>query len=209
MRIQTFKSTTPSPRRLARGPQDESFSALSEPKKKAPAWRAITLNEAAVEIPQSLLELSGLDSHSPTMARGVQAGVAGLAAVRAVQAFHDAKSVEEYLEGASSAALSVAGAASLLPAGSAGLLHRGFLTAHGASEFALGIREIREELKKDSPARLELAAGVLDAVKGASTFLPLIFPQTSDAVNVFQIGAILTKTVMEPMMERSRQNQNP
>lgn len=204
MRIQTSKSVRPSPKKFAQAAKGDDPSLSSEP--KPPAWRAITLNEAAVEIPQSLLELSGLDSRSPLAAKGLQAGVAGLAAWRAAQAFHDAKSVEEYLEGASSAALSVAGAASLLPAGSAGLLHRSFMVAHGASELALGVREIREELKKDSPARLELAAGVLDAVKGASTFLPLVFPATSDAVNVFQIGAILTKTAMEPMMERSRQN---
>jgi hypothetical protein len=167
-------------------------------------WRKITLNEAAVEIPQSLLELSDLGSKAPLTATGIQAGISGLAMFRAVECFYDAKSLEEVLEGISSGALALAGGATLLPTANAALWNQGFLVGHGASELALGIREVSEELKKDKPARLELAAGFLDSVKGASTFIPLIFPEAAEAVNIFQIGAIVTKTVMEPHMERSR-----
>ena len=134
----------------------------------------------------------------------MQAGVSGLAALRAAQCFHDAESLEEVLEGVSSASLAVAGAATLLPGQAATMSNTGFLLAHGASELLLGVREVSEELSKEKPAKLELAAGVLDSIKGASTFLPLIAPSTSTAVNLFQIGAIVTKTVMEPHMERSR-----
>jgi hypothetical protein len=169
-----------------------------------PAWRRITLNEAVVEIPQSLLELSPLGRRAPLAAQAVQAGVAGLAALRAVQCFHDAESIEEYLEGTSSAALAMAGGSTFLPAGSGVALHNSFMFAHGASEFALGVREISEEMKKDSPEKLELTAGILDTAKGASTFLPLIFPQTAQAVNMFQIGAIVTKSLMEPHMKRTK-----
>lgn len=168
--------------------------------KKTP-WRRITLNEAVVEIPQSVLELSSLSIDSPGLATGLQLGISSLAAARAVQCFHDAESLEEVLEGVSSTALALAGGVSLLPG--AGAWNQGLLVGHGTAELALGIREVTEELKKENPARLELAAGVLDSVKGASTFVPLIFPETSNAVNVFQIGAILTKTAMEPFMERS------
>lgn len=178
----------------------DSGQSLTEP---TPAWRAITLNEAMVEIPQSLLELSPLRSQAPVTAGVVQAGVSGLAALRAIQCFHDAKSVEEVLEGVSSSALALAGGATFLPGGGT-VIHNGLMVGHGAAELALGVREVREELKKDSPAKLELTAGVLDAVKGASTFLPLVFPETSQAVNIFQIGAIVTKSLMEPHMERSR-----
>ena len=160
-----------------------------------------------VEIPQSLLELSPLASQAPTVAGVVQAGVSGLAALRAVQCFHDAKSIEEVLEGVSSSALALAGGSTFLPAGGAAL-HNSFMFAHGAAEFSLGIREVSEELKKDAPAKLELAAGVLDTAKGASTFLPLLFPETGTAVNLFQIGAILTKSIMEPHMERSRESES-
>jgi len=168
---------------------------------KKPPWRRITLNEAVVEIPQSVLELSSLSIDSPGLATGLQLGISSLAAARAVQCFHDAESLEEVLEGVSSTALALAGGVSLLPG--AGAWNQGLLVGHGAAELALGVREVTEELKKENPARLELAAGVLDSVKGASTFVPLIFPETSNAVNVFQIGAILTKTAMEPFMERS------
>ena len=178
----------------------------SEPLQESPpAWRAITLNEAVVEIPQSLLELSPLASQAPTAAAAIQAGVSGLAALRAVQCFHEAESLEEVLEGVSSGALALAGGSTFLPGGGAAL-HNTLMFAHGATEFSLGTREIVEELRKERPAKLELAAGVLDAAKGASTFLPIFFPETGTAVNLFQIGAILTKTVMEPHMERSRQN---
>ncbi len=182
-------------------------SPTEPPQKPTPPWRAITLNEAVVEIPQSLLELSPLASQAPTVAGVVQAGVSGLAALRAVQCFHDAKSLEEVLEGVSSSALALAGGSTFLPAGGAAL-HNSFMFAHGAAEFSLGIREVSEELKKDAPAKLELAAGVLDTAKGASTFLPLLFPETGTAVNLFQIGAILTKSFMEPHMERSRESES-
>jgi hypothetical protein len=173
--------------------------------KPAPAWRAITLNEATVEIPQSLLELSALSRQAPLAAQAVQAGVSGLAALRAVQCFHKAESLEEVLEGVSSTALALAGGSTFLPGGGAAI-HNSLMFGHGAAEFALGVREVTEELRKDSPARLELAAGILDTVKGASTFLPLVFPQTSQAVNIFQIGAIVSKSLMEPHMERSKQS---
>lgn len=170
---------------------------------KVDSWRPITLNEAMVEIPQSLLELSNINSTSPMLGKGIQGGVASLALLRSVQCFHGAKSLEEVLEGTSSAALAVSGASTLFPMASAGLVSHGALLVHGATELALGVREVTEELKKDKPARLELAAGILDAVKGASTFLPMVFPNTANAVNLFQIGAIASKTVMEPFMERS------
>jgi len=176
------------------------------PKPPVPSWRQITLNEAAVEIPQSVLELSKLERHTPVLAKGLQGAVAGLAGLRAAQCFHDAKSVEEVLEGLSSGALAVASGATLFPGATAGLVHQGFLVGHGATELALGVREVAEELRKDKPARLELAAGVLDTIKGASTFIPMLFPETSDVVNIFQIGAITTKTVMEPFMERHSQS---
>lgn len=201
MNIQSTRRTTNSPQRPA--VNRPAAEPPREPRKKStPPWRAITLNEAVVEIPQSLLELSPLASQAPTAAAAVQAGVSGLAALRAVQCFHDAESVEEILEGVSSSALALAGGSTFLPAGGAAL-HNTFMFAHGAAEFSLGVREITEELKKDSPARLELAAGVLDTAKGASTFLPLLFPETGTAVNLFQIGAIITKSLMEPHMERS------
>lgn len=186
-------------------PQRPPKSAVSPPlEKPPPRWRAITLNEAVVEIPQSLLELSTLQSQAPLLAGAIQGGVSGLAALRAVQCFHEAKSVEEVLEGTSSAALALAGGSTFLPAGGVAL-HNAFIFAHGAAELALGLREVREELGKEKPAKLELAAGVLDTAKGVSTFLPLVFPQSSSAVNIFQIGAILAKTAMEPHMERSKE----
>lgn len=203
MRPMNIRST----KRFDKAPRPSKTEAPAKPSeaKAPPPWRRITLNEAAVEIPQSLLELSGLDQNSPLTAKALQGGVAGLATLRSIQCFHDAESVEEILEGVSSGALAVAGAATLFPGAHAGLAHRGFLVGHGAAELALGIREIHEELKKDSPAKLELAAGVLDSIKGASTFIPILYPEASDFVNLFQIGAITTKTIMEPMMERSRQ----
>lgn len=202
MNIQSTRRTTNSPQRPA-VQRPAAQSPTPPPQKPTPPWRAITLNEAVVEIPQSLLELSPLARQAPTAAGVVQAGVSGLAALRAVQCFHDAKSLEEVLEGVSSSALALAGGSTFLPAGG-GALHNSFMFAHGAAEFSLGIREVSEELKKEAPAKLELAAGVLDTAKGASTFLPLLFPETGTAVNLFQIGAIITKSVMEPHMERSR-----
>ena len=105
MKIQSTRRSTNSPQRPA--VERPSAESATEPSRKpTPAWRAITLNEAVVEIPQSLLELSPLASRAPTVAGVVQAGVSGLAALRAVQCFHDAKSLEEVLEGDLSAGMS-------------------------------------------------------------------------------------------------------
>ena len=203
MRIKVTAPKTPPPKPSGNARSHPRTPEAPPPPTVQDGWRPITLNEAMVEIPQSLLELSKINSSSPILGKSIQGGVASLALLRSIQCFHDAKSLEEVLEGTSSAALAVSGAATLLPMASAGLVSHGALLVHGATEMALGVREVAEELKKDKPAKLELAAGVLDAVKGASTFLPMVFPQTADAVNLFQIGAIATKTVMEPFMERS------
>lgn len=137
-----------------------------------------------------------------TAATGLQAGVSLLAAVRAAQCFHDAASLEEYLEGASSAALAAAGAASLFPGQVAAHTSNLALFGHGSFELALGIREISEELKKEKPARLELLAGVVDAAKGASTFVPLLAPTLETPVGLFQLAAVLGKTVLETQLDR-------
>ena len=122
MRIQSTQRRTLAKPKMAAfpksGPSEASAAKAEEShvdSSKTPAWRAITLNEAVVEIPQSLLELSKLNSKSPIAAQGAQAGVAGLALLRSVQCFHDAHSLEEIMEGVSSGALAVAGAATLLP----------------------------------------------------------------------------------------------
>ena len=203
MNIRSSKRNVGAPTLRKIAPKEAGVGPV-ESKPSPPAWRRITLNEAVVEIPQSVLELSRLDAKSPVAAKGVQGAVAGLALARAIQCFHDAESLEEVLEGASSGALALACGATLLPGASTAMASQGFLIAHGGTELALGIREIHEEFKKDKPAKLELVAGVLDSVKGASTFLPLIIPETSDAVNLFQIGAIVAKTAMEPHMARSQ-----
>ena len=204
MNIQSSRNAnhriTPRPQPRAQEPTPETTSSqVHQP------WRQITLNEAVVEIPQSIFELSPLTTASPLAAKGVQLGVSSLAMARAVQCFHDAESLEEIMEGVSSGALALAGGATLLPGAAASFASQSLLAVHGGTELALGLREVKEELSKAQPAKLELAAGVLDSIKGASTFLPLFFPETATAVNIFQIGAILTKTVMEPHMERSRQ----
>ena len=205
MKIQSTRRPVKSRTRARPSPERETIPFQTA--RSAPTWRAITLNEAVVEIPQSLLELSPLSRQAPVTAQAVQAGVSGLAALRAVQCFHDAESLEELLEGASSTALALAGGSTFLPGGGTAF-HNAFMFGHGAAELTLGVREITEEMKKDSPAKLELTAGILDAVKGASTFLPLVFPETSQAVNIFQIGAIVTKSLMEPHMERSQKNRD-
>ena len=204
MNIQSSRNAnhriTPRPQPRAQEPTPETTSSqVHQP------WRQIPLNEAVVEIPQSIFELSPLTTASPLAAKGVQLGVSSLAMARAVQCFHDAESLEEIMEGVSSGALALAGGATLLPGAAASFASQSLLAVHGGTELALGLREVKEELSKAQPAKLELAAGVLDSIKGASTFLPLFFPETATAVNIFQIGAILTKTVMEPHMERSRQ----
>jgi hypothetical protein len=197
------KPSKPTPTPVSNTLETSSDEAVGKEK----SWRQITLSEAIVEIPQSVLELSRLDEVSPLAAKGAQLAISGIAAVRAFQCFQDAESLEEVLEGVSSSALALAGGATLLPMAGASLWNQGFLVGHGATELLLGIREIREETRKDQPAKLELAGGLLDSVKGASTFLPLIAPGTADAVNLFQIGAILTKTILEPHMRRSQRSE--
>lgn len=184
-------------------PDIKSDTVDSPSAKKKPNWRSVTINEAAVEIPQGILELSKLDSRSPAAFQGAQIAISGLALARAVQCFKKPPTAELLLEGTSSAALSAAGIATLFPTASAGLWSRGLLSVHGTTELALGVKGLAEELKKDSPEKLALASGVLDIVKGATTFLPLVFPATSDAVNLLHIGTLVSKTAIESHLRRS------
>lgn len=166
-------------------------------------WREVTLNEAAVEIPQAVLELSSLREANPVVGGAAQAGVASLAFLRGYQGL-TGSSLEQKLEGASSLALGVAGTLSLLPGQMAANASSVFLFGQAALELTLGLRELHEELVKDeTPDWKEITTGSLDTLKGASAFVPLFVPAASDVVNGIQIATLLGKAVLESTIRRS------
>jgi hypothetical protein len=166
-------------------------------------WREVTINEAMVEIPQAVLDLSALREHRPTTGSLAQAGVSTLAVLRGVQGLRG-QSLEQKLEGVSSLALGVAGTLSMIPGQVAATVATGFMFGQAAAELTLGVRELHEELRLDTtPDWKEIATGTLDTVKGASAFLPIFFPSTSDAVTIVQLAAMVSKATLESTIHRS------
>lgn len=165
-------------------------------------WRQVTLNEAMVEIPQAVLDLSNLSSTSPILGGVAQTGISALAFKRAAQGL-SGSSFEARMEGASSLALGIAGTLSLFPGQIATTTSQAFMGVQGALEMSLGVRELHEEFfNKEKPAWKEVATGALDTVKGATSLLPLIVPSTANAVNAFQITALVSKALLESSLDR-------
>ncbi len=201
MEIKTgFVGRTERLRNTARAVLDSP--AVQKPKQLVENWRQVTLNEAAVEIPQAVLDMSSLNSTSPVLGGIAQAGISALAFKRAAQGF-SGKSIEAKMEGASSLALGIAGTLSLFPGQVATTASQAFMGVQGALELSLGVRELREEfVNKDKPAWKEVATGTLDTVKGAASFLPLFAPSTANAVNALQITALVSKALLESSLDR-------
>jgi hypothetical protein len=147
------------------------------------------LDEALVELPHVLLELSHLDHHSPRLAAGANIGIAGLALVRAAQCFQipgwGAK-----LEGASAVALAAAGVASALPGGLAHTLGHGAQAGHGLLELGLGSYQAADGLKGQHGWR-QVADGALGMVKGAAALMPMFAPGLEHASHLVELGALL------------------
>ena len=164
---------------------------------RTPNWRDVTLNEAVVEIPQGILQLSNLNQTHPGINTVAQAGVSTLAFMRAYQGLRG-NSLEQKMEGASSLILGVAGTISMFPGSLAASASNHLMMGQGAIELSLGVRELHEELvKKQKPHWQEVVTGSLDVIKGGSSFLPLIDPTLNTVSNAIQLGALVSKTVLE------------
>ena len=160
-------------------------------------WREVTLNEAVVEIPQGILQLSNLSVSHPIAGGVAQGGIAALAMVRAVEGLKG-KSVEQKMEGASSLALAVAGTVSLFPGSLAAGAANALMIGQGGIELALGVRELHEELfVQDKASWQELVTGSLDVIKGGAAFLPLISANLNTASGAISLGALVIKTALE------------
>ena len=179
---------------LSKSPFSETKSALLN---SVGNWRDFTLNEAAVEIPQGILQLSNLNFSHPVLGGVAQGGIAALAMVRAVQGLRG-ESIEQKMEGTSSLALAVAGAVSLFPGSLAASAANVLMMGQGGIELALGVRELHEELSVQNKACWqELVTGSLDVIKGGSAFLPLISSDLNTISNAIQLGALVAKTALE------------
>lgn len=155
-----------------------------------------------MEIPQALLDISNMSKTAPVAGGLAQAGISLLAFKRASQGL-SGKSLEAKMEGASSLALGLAGTISMLPGQLATDAAKTLMGAQGLLELSLGIRELHEEFfNKPAPAWKEVATGSLDTIKGATSLLPFFFPQTTNAVNAVQIGALLSKAILEQSLHR-------
>lgn len=156
----------------------------------------LAISEAAVEIPEVLIELSGIQDNTKYLGHGLRMGVSGLALARAVQAY---QSDDKYakLETLASLGTAVSSGASVFDGSKAMLIGNAAEGIHGLSEIAIGIGEIRDGLPNgEAPDRLEVAAGVLGVTKGATTLLPIFLPQTETAVGLAQIGLITARSVI-------------
>lgn len=147
------------------------------------------LDEAWVEAPHILLELTHLEDHSPSLSAAAHLSVAGLAAVRATQCFRQV-GWEAKLEATSAVALAAAGIATALPGGLAHELGHGAYGIHGLIELGLGVHDTIDAVQHDRGWKA-VVGGSLGALKGIATVAPLVLPQLHTAGHIVELGALL------------------
>lgn len=154
---------------------------------KEPSYRAI--DEAWVEAPHLLLELSGLEDSHKGLAGGLNIGIAGLAALRAGQCLSQ-PSLEAKLEGVSAAALALSSMATLFPGAVAANVGTAAHGAHGLLEAGLGVHETIEAVSEKEGWR-HVASGLLGVAHGSVATLSTFFPALETAGNIVGLAALV------------------
>jgi len=161
-----------------------------------------SITHAAVEATDALLHATHLThSHTPELSHlgeGLRAGVGALALARGTQALLNGKGIHAKLEGMASLGLGVASTASLFHSGAAATVTTAAQSVRGLSEVALGGYQLYHYSHAgEHHEKSQLAKGLLNCAKGATTFIPMFAPHAGSAVGVLHLGIVGASLALE------------